>query len=204
MEEISAAVTPLTAQVIPALAWLQGGFYAWIARIAARLGQPDEALRCLGLLMPWLERAPAWWIGLPSMASHAAEALWVLERDDHVELVERALREKVIAPDFRNMGVDGRLALARVCALTGRNDEALSWFAQAREVLTEQGARPLLAITDYDEALMYARQNGPGDAEAAGPLLERARAQFETIGMNGWIRLADQLEAILKERLATP
>src|SRR5204862_1717950 len=94
LEELVSAVAPLTAKVIPALAWLQGGFYAWIARLAARLGQPDEALRCLGLLVPWLERAPAWTIGFPAMASHAAEALWVLERHDHLDVVEHALREK--------------------------------------------------------------------------------------------------------------
>ena len=132
------------------------------------------------------------------MASHAAEALWVLDRLDHVELIEGALREKVIAPDFRPIMVDGRLALARLCALTDRQEEALSWFAQAREVLTEQSARPLLAIADYDEALMYARRNGPGDVGAAEPLLERARAQFETIGMDGWIRVADELASRLK------
>jgi class 3 adenylate cyclase/tetratricopeptide (TPR) repeat protein len=201
LEELAGAVTPLTAKVIPALAWLQGGFYAWITRIAARLGQTDEALRCLGLLAPWLERAPAWTVGFPLIASHAAEALWVLERLDHVELIEGALREKVVAPDFRSPMVDGRLALARLCALTGRHDEAASWFSKAREVLTEQGARPLLAIVDYDEALMYARRNEPGDAETARPLLEAARSQFESIGMNGWIRRADELAAQLKERL---
>jgi tetratricopeptide (TPR) repeat protein len=202
LEELLGAVAPLTARVIPALAWLQGSFYAWSARIAARLGQPDEAFRCLGLLAPWLERAPAWTVGLPMMASHAAEALWVMERQDHLELIEGTVLEKVVAPDFRNPMVDGRLTLARLCALTGRHDEAVSWFGKAREVLTEQGARPLLAIADYDEALMYARRNGLGDAESARPLLEQARAQFEAIGMNGWIRRADELEAQLKASLA--
>ena len=198
LEELLAAVAPLTARVIPAMAWLQGSFYAWSARIAARLGQPDEALRCLGLLVPWMERAPAWTLGWPMITSHAAEALWVMERHDHLELIEAAVREKVVAPDFRNPMVDGRLTLGRLCALTGRHDEAVSWFARAREVLTDQGAHPLLAIVDYDEALMYARQGGPGDAEAAQTLLQPARAQFEAIGMNGWVRRADELASHLK------
>jgi hypothetical protein len=179
--------------VIPALAWLQGGLYAWSARIAARLGQPDEALRCLGLLVPWLERAPAWTISLPMMASHAAETLWVLERLDHLDVIENALREKVLPPDFRNQMVDGRLALARLCALTGRHDEAVSWFARARQVITEQGHLPLLAIADYDEALMYVRRGDPGDTDRARPLLDAARRQFEEIGMTGWIRRAEEL-----------
>jgi class 3 adenylate cyclase/tetratricopeptide (TPR) repeat protein len=198
LEELVSAVAPLTAKTIPALAWLQGSFYAWIARMAARLGQTDEALRCLELLVPWLERAPAWTMGMPMLVSHAAECLWVLERLDQLEVIENAAREKVLAPDFRLPMVDGRLTVARLCALTGRHDEALSWFEQARQAITEQGGRPLLAITDYDEALMYARREAPGDLEAARPLLERARSQFEAIGMNGWIRRAAELETQLK------
>ena len=104
----------------------------------------------------------------------------------------------MIGPDFRSHMVDGRLALARVCALTGRYDEAASWFGNAREVLTEQGARPLLAIVDYDEALMFARRDEAGDAATAAPLLDRARTQFEAIGMSGWIRRADELASHLK------
>ncbi|MGH9036716.1 MAG: hypothetical protein ACRD0O_13215, partial [Acidimicrobiia bacterium] len=129
----------------------------------------------------------------PRMACEAANTLWLLERRDHVDVVEDALRAKVIAPDFRHSAVDGRLALAQVCALTGRHDEALEWFAAARTVLAEQGAIPLLAICDHDEALMYARRSSPGDADRARPLLESARKQFEAIGMTGWIRRADQL-----------
>ena len=202
LEELLAALAPLTARVIPALAWLQGSLYAWSARIAARLGQADEALRCLGLLVPWLERAPAWSVGWPMITSHAAEALWVMERHDHLELIEASVRERVVLPDFRTPMVDGRLTLARLCALTGRHDEAVSWFAKAREVLTEQGASPLLAIVDYDEALMYYRRKKPGDAEAAQTLLEPARARFDAIAMNGWVRRADELEAQLKTSLA--
>ena len=127
------------------------------------------------------------------MACDAAEALWVLRRFDHVELVKTTLREKVIAPDFRGPMVDGRLALARLCALQGCRDEALVWFAEARRVLGEQGARPLLAIAAYDEALMYVRQGDPGTRDQARSLLEIARDQFRAIGMTGWLRRADAL-----------
>ncbi len=57
-------------------------------------------------------------------------------------------------------------------------------------VLDEQGARPLRAITDYDEALMYLRRGGTGDLARARPLLEVALSQFREIGMTGWIRRA--------------
>jgi class 3 adenylate cyclase/tetratricopeptide (TPR) repeat protein len=197
LEELAEALAPLTASVIPPIAWLLGCLYAWAARINARLGRSEEALRCLALLTPWLERAPAWTIGFPVMASHAAETLWVLERVDHLEVIERALRDKVIGPDFRSTGVDGRLAMARLCSLSGRYDEAMSWFAETRRVLDEQGARPLLAIADYDEALMCLRGGGPGHVDRARPLLEAARRQFEAIGMTGWMGRADDLDKTL-------
>jgi hypothetical protein len=60
-------------------------------------------------------------------------------------------------------------------------------------VLAEQGARPLRAIVDHDEALMYIRRDAAGDADRAQPLLAAARQQFEELGMTGWIRRADEL-----------
>jgi tetratricopeptide (TPR) repeat protein len=193
LEELAAVLAPLATADVPAIAWARGYVYADLARITARMGQDREALRYLGLLIPWLERAPAWSGGFSNMASHAAEVLWVLERLDHVAVVEHVLREKVVKLDFRYPMVDGRLALARLCALQGRQEEAGEWFAEARRVLTEQEARPLLAIADYDESLMYARRKEPGDIERARPLLDAARAQFETIGMTGWLRRAGEL-----------
>jgi hypothetical protein len=158
----------------------------------ARLGQAEVALRLLGLLVPRLERSPVWTVGLSVAAYDAAETLWVLEHLDHAEAIERCL-EKVVTADFRWPMVDGRLALARLCALQGRHREAVFWFAEARRVLGEQGARPLLAIADHDEALTYARRDGPGDAQRARPLLDSARRQFEAMGMTGWIRRAEEL-----------
>ena len=75
-------------------------------------------------------------------------------------------------------------------ALDGRLDEADHWFAQAREVLDEQGAGPLRAITDFDQALMRIRAGHPGQAR---PALDAAAAQFGRIGMTGWLRRAEDL-----------
>jgi hypothetical protein len=75
----------------------------------------------------------------------------LLGRVDQIEVIERNIREKVVAPDFRYPMQDGRLSLARLCALQGRYDEAAMWFANSRGVLEEQGARPLRAIADLDE-----------------------------------------------------
>jgi tetratricopeptide (TPR) repeat protein len=184
---------PFTTTTDPALAWSLGAVNAVAARAAARTGRADEAIMYLEAIAPWLENAPAWTANLPAMACYTAETLWLLNRLDSLPLIERALREKVVGPDFRYPGVDGRASLARLCALTGRHDEALSWFDAARRALAEQGCRPLLAITDHDEALMYLRQREPGDRERARPLLDAAHRQFADMGMTGWIRRAEEL-----------
>src|SRR5262245_35518433 len=129
-------------------------------------------MRRLSSVLLAIEQAPGWAENYPRIACDAAETLWLTERTDHIEVIERNLREKVIAPDFRYPMMDGRLALARLCALQGRYEEAAEWFTNARTVLDEQVARPLRAIVDYDEALMYARRGAAGDPERARPLLD--------------------------------
>jgi tetratricopeptide (TPR) repeat protein len=166
---------------------------AAIARMHAHMGRVEPAMRRLSSVLLAIERAPGWAENYPRIACDAAETLWLTERTDHIEVIERNLREKVIDPDFRYPMMDGRLALARLCALQQRIDEAADWFAKARTVLDEQGARPLRAIVDYDEALMYARRGGPGDPERARPLLDAALRQFRSLGMPGWIRRAEAL-----------
>jgi hypothetical protein len=128
----------------------------------------------------------------------AAGALWRLQRLDHLEVIERTLREKVIGPDFfRYPMVDGRQALAQLCALSGRTEEAARWFTEARRVLGEQGSLPLLALCDYDEALMYHRLDTPNGEERAKALLGQAWQQFAKLKMRGWSRRAEELAAQL-------
>jgi class 3 adenylate cyclase/tetratricopeptide (TPR) repeat protein len=168
---------------------------AAIARIHARMRRTEPALRRLSMAIPAIERAPGWADGYTRVVFDAAETLWLTERTDHIEIIEHNLRTKVIAPDFRYPMTDGRLALARLCALRGSYDEASEWFSKARVVLDEQGARPLRAIVDYDEALMFVRRGAAGDHERAEPLLTAALQQFHALGMPGWIQRADELRA---------
>jgi len=126
------------------------------------------------------------------------ETLWMLERRDHAAVLDRNLREKTLARDFRYPHTDARLSLARLCALTGRFDEAREWFEKARHVLDEQGARPLRAITDFDEAWMEVRRGGTGDRQRALALLDAACGPFESIGMPGWLRRAEELRRQLE------
>jgi hypothetical protein len=181
-------------QRAPEYQWVFAAIRAVAAAVCARLQRTDEALHWLGTLVAPLERAPGWALNYTMLACLAVETLWLLERTDHIEVIERNLREKVIEPDFRYLMQDPRRSMACLCALQGRHDEAVEWFARARAVLEEQGARPLRAITDFDEALMYIRRGAPGDRERASPLLDAALQQFRALGMTGWTRRAESLQ----------
>jgi tetratricopeptide (TPR) repeat protein len=172
----------------PDQAWARALTRSGVACGYARIGRPAEALTHLEQVLPAIEAAPGFANTYPALTYNSAETLWLLACREHAALLERNLREKLLAPDL-DPGLS-RLALARLCALQGRFDEATEWFTKAREVLAEQGARPHRAIADYDEALMLARRGAPGDRERAAPLRERALAQFRAIGMPGWERRA--------------
>lgn len=197
LERLMATCETLIEVSPPGLRWALGFLHGFSASAAAHLGRPEAALAHLVRLLPFLERSPQWYLALPVGAGHAAEVLWLLDRTDHAGRVEALVRDKLLVPDFRSPGTDSRLALARLCALTGRHDEAARWFADAGRVLDEQGARPLRAMADYDEALMYVRRGQRGDTERARPLLDAARARFKAIDMTGWLRRADELKVRL-------
>ncbi len=144
-------------------------------------------------VLPAIERAAGWAVNYTAVICLVIEALWLLERRDHADVLERNLREKTLAPDFRLPHTDARLALVRLSALTGRFDEAREWFDKARRVLDEQGARPLRAITDFDEAWMEVRRGQAGNRQRALALLDAARGPFESIGMPGWALRAEEL-----------
>jgi class 3 adenylate cyclase/tetratricopeptide (TPR) repeat protein len=173
--------------------WFLAAFQAARARIYAHLGREQQALEQLNMVIAPLERAPGSAPNYTRTGCDAASTLWMLGRTNHIEAIEQNLREKTIAPDFRYPMQDARLSLARLCALQRRYEEAVEWFAKARAVLEEQGARPLRVIADFDEAWMYLRRSAPGDQERARVLLDAAIVQFKTIGMTGWLRRAEGL-----------
>ncbi len=65
-------------------------------------------------------------------------------------------------------------------------------------VLDKQGAPPLRAIVDFDEAWMEVRYGKACDRERALALLDAARGLFEQIGMPGWLRRAEELRRRLE------
>ncbi len=169
----------------PTEQWGSAAIDAIGARGLARMNRAGEALALLARPVRALRPAPAWAPNYCRMACEVAETLWLLGRRDHLTVVESALREKALPADFRFPMTDARLALGRLCALDGRTAEARLWFDAARDVLDAQGARPLRAIVDHDEALMHLRA---GDDGAARPFAAAAEAAFRQLGMPGWTR----------------
>jgi class 3 adenylate cyclase/tetratricopeptide (TPR) repeat protein len=202
------ALAPVGEQALeraaPDQAWAQAQIRAALACAYARSGRADEAIDALPAILPAIAQAPGWQSTYQSVVYFAAEVLWLADRRDHLDVLEDNVRTKLVAPDFRSPASDARLALARSCALSGRLDEASHWFAAARTALDEQGARPLRAVCDHDEAWMWLRRGGPGDAARALPLLERALAQFGAIGMPGWRRRAEALAQEAGSRVPGP
>jgi hypothetical protein len=163
------------------------------ALAAALVGHTEDALRWLATVVAPIERAPGWSNNYTLLICMATRALWEANRGDHVQVIRRNLHEKTLVPDFRYPHTDARLAMAQLCALQTSWHEAVEWFSKARDVLDDQGAHPLRAIVDFDEALMYQRRGAAGDAQRAAPLLEAAIKQFRAIGMPGWIKRAEEL-----------
>jgi DNA-binding SARP family transcriptional activator/tetratricopeptide (TPR) repeat protein len=171
---------------------LEASALACGAKAAARLGRHDDALRRYRDVLPAVERAPAWAMNYLRTLCDAVETLWLVYGpgpDGHPDLplLEKALRGKALAADFRFPMMDARLALARVCAMDGRHAEAMQWFGEARAILDEQGARPLLAITDLDASRVAAFA---GEARRARELRRAAEDAFSALGMTGWTRRA--------------
>ena len=177
--------------------WAMAAVMGALGRGMAADGAVDPPLAFLAQIMPSVERADAATANYVRVVCHAAEILWHTQRADFADVIERNIREKVIATDFRYPMVDGRRSMAHICAVTGRYDEAAQWFEAARSVLDEQGARPMRALVDYDEAVMYARRGLDSDPARALELIDTAMRQFREIGMTGWEARAEQLRDTL-------
>lgn len=173
--------------------WLMPTAMCVGAEVFALAGRSEDARRMLEAGLPGMIRSPGWMTSFTLMVNAAVGAIWALESDDWSTLLEKQLREKTLEPDFRFPGTDARLSMARLCTLQDRFEEAALWFEAARDVLDEQGARPLRAITDFDEARMLRARSDAGDAERADALLRTALAAFRKIGMPGWTARAEEL-----------
>jgi tetratricopeptide (TPR) repeat protein len=160
------------------------------ALLYARLGQNDESSRWLETLLPALDRAPGATSYYVPLACSAAQAAWYSKQREHLELIERNLREKVVEPDLRYPMMESRREMAHLSALKGEYEEASAWFAKSRAVTEEERLLPLRAIVDHEEAAMLM---GLGREDESLALAKTALEQFTKLGMIGWIERAKRL-----------
>ena len=177
--------------------------WAWIAITAYRCqllaaeGNVEETLALLHEVMPVIEGAGGWAQNYLAVVFSAALALWRVERTDGLAVIEHNLRTKIVEPDVRYPECDGRHALALLCALDGRVDEAARWFDESRQVLEESGAWPLTIQVDFDEATMHTRLGTPEGLDRARALLTRARSRCEHPALAPWVTRIDEFAARL-------
>jgi hypothetical protein len=78
--------------------WARSSFDAGEAIAQARLGRPKRALQLVAAVLPALQRASPWALNYLRTACDAAETLWLLDRRDHLPVIEAALRERRCRP----------------------------------------------------------------------------------------------------------
>ena len=179
--------------------------WAWIAvtafrgQLLAQEGNAGEAIDVLHEVLPVIERAGGWAQNYPGLVYSVTQILWHLQRTDELDTLERNVRTKVVEPDVRYPEASGRVALAQLCALDGRTDEARHWFDEARRVHEEEGNEPLLVGTDFEEALMNHRLGTADSCARARVLLERARARATHPTLAAWVARIDDMSARLSQ-----
>jgi DNA-binding SARP family transcriptional activator len=81
--------------------------------------------------------------------------------------------------------------LGLLAATMSRWEDAAGHFERALEMNARMGARPWVAHTQHDHALMLARRARPGDEKRVQELLSGAAATYRELGMQTWARRAE-------------
>src|SRR5262249_53924370 len=189
--ELPAPAGSAAAAVVPAF-WRAAADALW-AVLFTFAERDEDALRAVAHAIPAVERAGGGVFSYTALICRCCQALWRLGRADFADVLERNLLAKTLAGDFREPGVDARLAMAQLCAITGRLVQAHAVFERSRAGLDEQGSVPLRTLVDLDESWMEIRRVPHGDRDRARALLDVACEQFQVIGMPGWIERAEAL-----------
>jgi hypothetical protein len=180
--------------------YLGGPARTTLAFLAAQRGDVRTAVEHVTSALPAIEHgAPGVTSGEPNLYFMGIAALHHLDRSDHADLIERNMRQKWLESDIRYPDCEPRLAMARLCSVQRRMDEALEWFSEARALYDSEEWRPLRAICDYDEALSLARTR-PRDRKRIEMLLDEAQCRMNEMGMVGWLRRAKELRSQLSAK----
>jgi len=178
----------------PDTRWASLGVISTNAVIEAAAGNVATAVDFVDQSVVGIERAPGHAPNYPLIVCMVVEALWSLDRTDHLEVIEHNLMTKLIEPDLRYPEVLPPLAMARLCALTGRVDEAREWVTTAHAVVDEQATPPLAVHIAHVEAEWELRLGPDGDPDRYRDAIARARAGCDDPAMAPWLTRIDALE----------
>ena len=159
---------------------------------AARAGLEEEARDLLPAVLDACAGLPPLSLYRDAALLTALAAAWELGAAEHAKAGRQLLEGAAVAGLGGQPAGTLRLAQARLLGLAGDVDEAVALLADERPALQAGGLRPMLALADYDEALILAAAGGRRLTEAP-PLLDRAAQQFEVLGMTGWLARVHRL-----------
>jgi DNA-binding SARP family transcriptional activator len=178
-----------------------------LAQIEAALGLEAEAKQRFDALathdfadLPFDQNV--WLVGMGLLAETAA----ALNDDDRASVLYRRLlpyadRVAVMYPELGIGSVSRYVGI--LAATTARWDDAERHFEAALEMNERIGARPWLAHTQVDYALMLSARGEPGDGERALELVGSALEGYRGLGMEGFAADAGRLERSLGEAPAS-
>jgi hypothetical protein len=164
------------------------------AYLAAVAGRVDDALAELEQVLVAVELAPGHAPNYGLIACVPVHTLWVLDRTDRLDVIEAAIRSKLVEPGLQYPEYVNELALAQACALTGRVDEARQWVTKAHATVDDDGRPPLHVHIDSFEAEWELRLGDGGDAGRCRSAIDRARGACAHPAMAPWLPRLDALE----------
>ena len=133
----------------------------WAASLRAVLGDHRTASAELAANLVAVERGFLGTQNYPFTVHNAAKVLWWTASANGADVLERNLREKVLAPDFSYPESDGRWTAALLCALTGRHDEA-----RGLRISGSVGAAGSSACREADRPLTTSAVSGSARSES--------------------------------------
>jgi tetratricopeptide (TPR) repeat protein len=171
----------------PTLNPVEFGFKATSAWLAARAGQPDKARviidRLTGSGLAALPESSTWLAGMFAIV----EAARVLDDVDLARQAYDLLTPYAELPIMPSLAVTCLGSVQRVLGLAaltfGDLDRAAEHLDEAVQANRLLGNRPFTVLTLVDLAEVLTRRRRAGDRERAVPLLTRAQAEANAMGM---------------------
>ena len=178
----------------PGTRWASVAVVSSMAVTSARSGDVTSAMAHLDQAAVGIELAPGYAPNYVLIVGFCAQALWILDRTDHLEMIERNLLVKVLEPDIRYPEVVPQLAMAQLCALGGRIDEARRWAAEAHAVVVDQRTPPLAVQIHRFEAELELRLGAAGDPSQFRRAVDAGRVASMHESMAPWHDTFDRLD----------